>query len=538
MPEEATAGLFLFVLFLIGLRGLTASNLSVEVAVYLFSLLVVAYLLGATGGSAIGIITGTILGLGNPDIYVILGSLSFSGFWAGVLRSFGKWGCTVGFLFSVPLLYLLAPGDLLGIYWREGLLSLVIFLMIPSCYLQKLSLQLQRMGLGGYGGAPEASCRAVTGRIGPLAGLFRELSAGLAQPEGENCQGRDPYPLLEDLMDRVCRSCLFKRRCWEKDLFSHHRLILDLLAKAEAEGEVTVAHLPPTFRERCHQPEVLVKAVNSLQEVWQLNRYWEQKVKEGKKLVSNQLAGLAQVMEELTWEMERESLSSVEGEQAPCFNLELGLAQRAGRNQQVCGDYYSLIELDASRQAIILGDGMGNGSRAAEDSRTAVGMLEKLLEAGLPTETVLHTANSLLQLRTRESFVAVEMALIDLRKGEAELLKIGAAPGFLIRGKEILQLGASSLPLGILTSIEAERHLTRLSPNDLLVIATDGVADPDGESTWLMPYFRRWEGCPPQVIADRVLEETIRRCGGFLRDDLTVVVCRLARLTGAGGYPQ
>ncbi len=533
LPEEATAILFLCVLILTGLRGFTVGSLSVEAVVSLVSLMIIAYLLGAVGGSAIGIITGTTLGLGNPDIYVILGSLSFSGFWAGLLKSYGRWGCALGFLFSVPLLYLLAPGDLPGIYWKESLLSLVIFLVIPSRYLQKLSLQLQRLGLSKYGGSEEECRRPVARRINRVISLFRDLSSGLNQPEEiENRQEQEPYFLLEDLMDRVCRSCLFKRRCWEKDLFSHHRLILDLLVRAETEGEVTEAHLPPTFRERCHQPEVLVKAINNLQEVWQLNRHWEQKVKEGKKLVSSQLEGLAQVMEELIWEIEQEPLLPEEGEQAPSFNLELGLAQKAGRNQQVCGDYYSLVELDTFRQAIILGDGMGNGSQAAEDSRSAVEMLEKLLEAGLPTETVLRTANSLLQLRSRESFVAMEMALIDLRKGEAELLKIGAAPGFLIRGKEILQLGASSLPLGILSSIEAERHLIRLPPTDLLVITTDGVADPDGESTWLLPFLRKWESCPPQVIADRILEETLRRCGGFLRDDLTVVTCRLVRLTG------
>ncbi len=533
LPEEAAAILFLYALFLTGLRGLSAGSLSVEVAVCLLSLLIIAHLSGAAGGSAMGIITGTILGLGNPGTYAILGSLSFSGFWAGLLKQYGRWGCAAGFLFSVPLLYLLAPEDLPGVFWREGLLSLVIFLAIPSGYLQKLSLQLQKAGLGGYAGVSEKPCRIVAGRIGRLISLFRELSSGLNQREDlESCRGDEHYPLLEDLMDRVCRSCLYKKRCWEKDLFSHHRLILDLLARAETEGEVTEAHLPPAFRERCHQPGVLVKAINNLQEVWQLNRYWEQKVNAGKKLVSSQLEGLAQVMEELTWEIEREPLSPEGGEQAPCFNLELGLAQKAGRNQQVCGDYYSLIELDTGRQAIILGDGMGNGSQAAEDSRTAVGMLEKLLEAGLSTETVLRTANSLLQLRSRESFVAVEMALLDLRRGEAELLKIGAAPGFLVREKEILQLGASSLPLGILSSIEAERHLTRLQPTDLLVLTTDGVADPDGESIWLEPFLRKWENCPPQVVADRILEETLRRCGGFLRDDLTIVVSRLVRLTG------
>ena len=536
-PEEAAALIFLYVLFLMGLRGLAVGSLSVGVVTCLLSLLLIAFLLGAAGGAAIGIITGTILGLGNPDVYVTLGSLSFSGFWAGLLRFYGRWGCAAGFLFSVPLLYLLAPGGMLGMYWREGLLSLVLFLAIPSPYLQKLSLQLQRLGLGGREGVREGGGPPVAGRIERLAGLFRELSTDLdpgLNPSEEGGEGRDkePYPLLEDLMERVCRSCLFKRRCWEKDLFSHHRLILDLLARVEREGEVTEAHLPPTFRERCHQPEILVKAVNNLREVWQLNRYWEEKVEEGKRLVSSQLDGLARVMEELTRELGREPPSPLKGEQAPSFNLELGLVQKAGRNQQVCGDYYSVIELDATRQAIILGDGMGSGSRAAEDSKAAVGMLEKLLEAGLPTETVLRTANSLLQLRSRESFVAVEMVLVDRRRGEAELLKIGAAPGYLINQEEVRQLGASSLPLGILSSIEAERHLVRLSPTDLLVITTDGVADPEGESNWLVSFLRKWKSCPPQLVADRILEETLRRCGGFLRDDLTVVTCRLVRPTG------
>ena len=109
-PEEAAALIFLYVLFLMGLRGLAVGSLSVGVVTCLLSLLLIAFLLGAAGGAAIGIITGTILGLGNPDVYVTLGSLSFSGFWAGLLRSYGRWGCAAGFLFSVPLLYLLARG--------------------------------------------------------------------------------------------------------------------------------------------------------------------------------------------------------------------------------------------------------------------------------------------------------------------------------------------------------------------------------------------------------------------------------------------
>ena len=58
----------------------------------------------------------------------------------------------------------------------------------------------------------------------------------------------------------------------------------------------------PYFRERCHQPEILVKAVNNFAEVWQLNRYWMKRLKK-EEAVSSQLDGLARVMEELTWEL-------------------------------------------------------------------------------------------------------------------------------------------------------------------------------------------------------------------------------------------
>src|SRR5690606_9581661 len=105
-------------------------------------------LLGAGWGAAMGIITGTILGLGNPHFYLITGSLSFSGFWTGLLRTFGRWGSAAGFLFSFPLLYLLAQGEEAGLYWREGLLSLAIFLAVPKTLLDWLSLQLRRVGLG------------------------------------------------------------------------------------------------------------------------------------------------------------------------------------------------------------------------------------------------------------------------------------------------------------------------------------------------------------------------------------------------------
>jgi len=188
------------------------------------------------------------------------------------------------------------------------------------------------------------------------------------------------------------------------------------------------------------------------------------------------LQGLAEVMHDLAREVEENRFAPVVGEQAPLFNLELGLAQKAGWNQQVCGDYYSLLELGLREQVIILSDGMGSGPRAAAESKATIVLLERLLEAGFKKEVVLRSVNSLLQLRTGdEIFATVDMALIDLVEGEVELIKIGAAPSIVKRGKEVFSIGGPSLPLGILSQVEVESYLEMLQPNDLLVMVTDGA---------------------------------------------------------------
>ena len=532
-PEEKVALFTIFILGLFGLKNAVVAGFSIEAALCYLSVLFSAYLLGVGWGAATGIITGTILGLGNPHFYLYIGSLSFSGFWTGLLKPLGRWGSAAGFLFTMPILYLLAPGEMPGIYWREGLLSLLIFLALPTKRLFGLSLQLEELGWRDGGEAPEKIQLVITERIRHLARLFSELSLGFNQvsatelPESED----ESSSMLDELMNQVCRSCLFRRRCWEKDQHSHRRLILDLLERSEKEGEVAMAHLPAAFRERCHQPEELVRATNNLRGIIKANRYWEQKVREGQELVSGQLQGLAGVMHDLAREVEESRFPPVVGEQAPLFNLEFGLAQKCGGDEQVCGDYYSLLELGAREQVIILSDGMGGGTRAAAESKQAIAFLERLLEAGFKKEVVLRSVNSLLQLRTgTDTFATVDMALIDLVDGEVELMKVGAAPSMIKRGKEVFSIGAPSLPLGILSQVEAKSYLEKLEPGDLLVMFTDGAGDFGGQFSWLAAFLRQMENSPPQIIADRIAEQAARRCSGRLEDDLTVAVCRLINL--------
>ncbi len=166
--------------------------------------------------------------------------------------------------------------------------------------------------------------------------------------------------------------------------------------------------------------------------MWKANRYWVNKLTEERSLVSSQLrGGVSHIMDEMAEEIKTDSLPPANERVFPLFTVEVGVAQKPGRGQKVCGDYYSFFEFGGENlQVLVLSDGMGgHGPRARAESKAAVRLIEKMLEAGFGKDMVIRVVNSLLQLRTLEEFFAtVDLALINLSTGEIESIKIGAAP--------------------------------------------------------------------------------------------------------------
>lgn len=214
------------------------------------------------------------------------------------------------------------------------------------------------------------------------------------------------------------------------------------------------------------------------------------------------------------------------------FKVMTGKAGAAKEPQGVCGDTCAVVPLNRGKIALILSDGMGSGSRAAGESSRAVTFLERLLAAGFEVDGAVKTVNSLLLLRTPgESFATVDMAVIDIYSGETEFLKIGAAPSYIKRVREVATIRSSSLPIGIIQQIEIEPVKAAVVSGDIIVMVSDGVADAPQRGAekdyWLVNYLRRIDGVQPQEIADRILAQALELSGGTAGDDMTVLVAKV-----------
>jgi len=201
------------------------------------------------------------------------------------------------------------------------------------------------------------------------------------------------------------------------------------------------------------------------------------------------------------------------------YYIQTGMASTAKLDGAVNGDTCSVKKLEHGKILMMLSDGMGS-------------FLERLMEAGFGVDAAIKTVNSMLLLRMpEESFATVDMAVIDVFSGEAEFLKIGAAPSFIKRVREVTTIKTGNLPIGILNQIEIEPVTMALATGDVIVMVSDGVSEVGQKKldreNWIVNFLRRQTDTQPQELADRLLEQALGMTGGKARDDMTILTAVL-----------
>lgn len=214
------------------------------------------------------------------------------------------------------------------------------------------------------------------------------------------------------------------------------------------------------------------------------------------------------------------------------FYLMSGITTAARDASGVSGDTYAIMPLRQGKIAVLLSDGMGVGSQAAQQSATTIHLLQQLLAVGFDLDVTVKTVNALLLLHTpEETFAAVDLVVFDLYNGEADFLKIGSAPSFIKRVREVSTVRSTSLPIGILNHIEIETDKRQLVAGDLIIMVTDGILDAEKKNVvkeeWVAKLLRRIASENPREVADIILQQAKKLAGGEIIDDMTVLVLRL-----------
>ncbi len=227
----------------------------------------------------------------------------------------------------------------------------------------------------------------------------------------------------------------------------------------------------------------------------------------------------------------RDGMCSLKLVEARKFNVTTEVCTAPKADSQVSGDNYTFAELRDNQYLVALSDGMGTGEQASMESSTAVNMLEQLLEVGYDHDMTVRTINSILMLKSPgDSFSTLDLVIIDLYSGEARAIKIGAPPTYIKRGEEVKVIASSSLPMGIIDSIEFHTKKLSVNGDDFIIMVTDGVVDAHGDKgkeEWIADLLRETGNRNPKEVARIIFERALEYYNGQARDDMTVIVSKV-----------
>ncbi len=200
---------------------------------------------------------------------------------------------------------------------------------------------------------------------------------------------------------------------------------------------------------------------------------------------------------------------------------------RAGVSKSggVSGDSYTFKRI-GDRFLVALADGMGSGETAGLDSDAAVELIECFYRAGFDSASVLSGVNRFLKLPAAESYSAADVAVCDLDSAAVDIIKLGAPPCYIKTEDTVLKIEGSSLPIGVLDEMRPYVTTKHIYPGQMLLLATDGVADCFAGDE-LPEYINGLSAVNPERTARAVLERALKRVGNVPRDDMTVIAVRL-----------
>lgn len=524
--EQGMVWIALLAVGLSGLQGLTIGQINVQIVVLGFFILFIADRFGAGSSAGAGAILGFLLkwnfGIGNLIDAGIYGLL---GFVCGGFRSFGKIGLAVSYTAAVLMITFFVNEGFLSSHLYSSALGLLLFVIFPGKRKDKISLKKKVM--------PEIE--TTVSKVKTLADIFDQLAFGF-QAAGLESRLKPEVPeLMNVLVERICKNCPTVNYCWEREFYRTYNFMFDLFAYQEAEiscGNLPEdSKMPPEWKKYCTKLEEVTLAARFILEQQKDREVWQKRLALNRDSLAEQYRSVSQVIGHLARELHsRHNLE--EGKplvwsRQHRLMLDLGVGTFIKTGNGISGDNFTSVPLSPNKIALIVCDGMGAGEEAARMSSAALTILEQLLSTGFEPEGAVKALNSILVLRSpEESFVTVDMAVLDLETESAKLIKIGAAPTYVLAKNKVEVVKTSSLPAGILNDIEIP-VMDVLFREKTLVLVTDGVLDVvNKENDWLKEYLERANRTSAQELADSIIQEAVRLAGENLEDDGVVLVIR------------
>jgi PAS domain S-box-containing protein len=161
------------------------------------------------------------------------------------------------------------------------------------------------------------------------------------------------------------------------------------------------------------------------------------------------------------------------------FDLAVHYAPGGDDLEHVGGDWYDAVRTDQGGLALVVGDVMGRGVRAATTMIRVRAGIRGLLTVDPSPRAVLNSADEMMTRDAPDQFVTAAAMLVDPATGDLTLCNAGHVPIVIVHtdGSTEALGGGSGVPLGIVRPLERRLTHANVEPGAVVILVTDGVVE-------------------------------------------------------------
>lgn len=315
-----------------GTLGWSIGDLSVVHVVSRYLILVLALVGGGMLGASVGVVTGMILSLADARAIIQISLLAFAGLLAGLFREGKRWGVAVGFLLGTSILSLYGGGTAqVWLSLQESVLAVLLFLMTPPAVYRSIARLIP--GTAENETAQQEYVRRLrdvtAAKVEQFTELFSEMARSFREEAARSQESDEGHmnQFIHGVMEKSCQSCHLYRQCWEKNFVSTYHGMTDLMTLVELKGTDQPIKVPRSWAEHCIKGEKVLSLIQEGYDSYEQDLIWRNRMKETRRLVSEQLEGVSDVMADFAKEIRHETqVMAAQEEQIHQALEELGLS--------------------------------------------------------------------------------------------------------------------------------------------------------------------------------------------------------------------
>lgn len=231
----------------------------------------------------------------------------------------------------------------------------------------------------------------------------------------------------------------------------------------------------------------------------------------------------------------RELQKSVLPSECPTFEG-IEIAARNEPASEVSGDLYDFFPFPPTHLGLLIGDVSGKGAAAALYAALVAGLLRNQVRPEMSPAQLLEAADrGLLARRIEARYVTALYAQWYPKDRQFVIANAGQPLPLIRRGGHVEYLAAAGVPLGLLDGTAYDQHQLPMEPGDLLLLASDGITEAQGDSReeYGTRRLRELVESHPESSAFDLLQAVFADVNDFTggaprNDDRTVIVVKVA----------